>query len=170
MRDRAGAHAVLRRRPDDRRDGLPLGTLCVLDTEPRELDPAGLGLLVELAGAVTELLELRRVDTVPGLGARDLLDESRRLRRAVDDAELTVHHQPAVDLLSRRWTGVEALVRWDHPSRGLLPPAALPVAEASGLVVPLGRHMLTEACRQVAVWRGSLPAAADLGMAVNVSG
>lgn len=62
-----------------------------------------------------------------------------------------MHYQPVVDLPSRRWVGLKALVRWEHPERGLLPPAAfLPVAEASGLIVPLGRHVLDTACRQLA--------------------
>ncbi len=153
------------------RDGLPLGALCVLDTEPRDLGPSELALLVELAGAVTELLELRRVEAVAGFGTRDLSAEGHRLRRGIDDGELVVHYQPVVDLPSARWVGVEALVRWDHPERGLLPPVAfLPVAEASGLIVALGREVLEQACRQVAQWRRSVPGAARLHLAVNVSG
>jgi EAL domain-containing protein (putative c-di-GMP-specific phosphodiesterase class I) len=153
------------------RDGLPLGSLCVLGTEPREFDPVEVQVLVDLATTVTELLELRRSDAAAGLGSRRVLDESRRLRAGIDDGEMVVHYQPVVDMTSGRWVGVEALVRWDHPERGLLPPAAfLPVAEASGLVVPLGRHVLQSACEQVATWRREVPAAADLHVAVNVSG
>ncbi|NAZ75482.1 EAL domain-containing protein [Kineococcus sp. T13] len=167
------------------RDGLALGALCVKDRTPRRLEAAALQVLTDLAAAVAELLELRRLDAaaglhaVPGLhdgsgagsGARQVLDESHRLRAGIDAGELVVHYQPVVDLLSGRWQGVEALVRWEHPQRGLLPPAAfLPIAEASGLIVPLGRQVLTLACTQVALWREQLSAAAQLHVAVNVSG
>ncbi len=153
------------------RDGLPLGALCVLDNQPRELGSSGLALLVELAGAVTGLLELRRSEAAAGLATRDLLAEGHRLRRGLDDGEIVVHYQPVVDLPSARWVGVEALVRWDHPEGGLVPPAAfLPVAEASGLIVALGREVLEQACRQVAQWRRSVPRADTLHLAVNISG
>ena len=153
------------------RDGLPLGAICVLDHEPRHHDAAAVQVLRELGAVVAELLELRRLDATAGLGSRDLLTESRRLRTGIDAGELAVHYQPVVELASGRWLGVEALVRWAHPERGLLPPAAfLPLAEASGLVVPLGRDVLHRACAQVARWRREVPAAADLHVAVNVSG
>ncbi|WP_432511413.1 sensor domain-containing phosphodiesterase [Kineococcus sp. SYSU DK001] len=153
------------------RDGLPLGSLCVLDRRPRRLRDDGLALLLGLADAVAELLELRRGDAAAGLGAHRVLAESRDLRAGLDAGQLTVHYQPVVDLPSGRWLGLEALVRWDHPERGLLPPGAfLPLAEGSGLVVPLGRQVLTRACAQVAAWRREFPAAADLHVAVNVSG
>ena len=152
------------------RDGLPLGALCVLDHRPREHDAADVAVLVDLAATLAELLELRRLDATAGLGPRDLLAESHRLRAGIDADELVLHYQPVVDLASRRWLGVEALVRWAHPERGLLPPAAfLPLAEASGLVVPLGRTVLERACAQVARWRREVGPAADLGIAVNVS-
>jgi EAL domain-containing protein (putative c-di-GMP-specific phosphodiesterase class I) len=153
------------------RDGLPLGALCVLDRTPRELDPAALRILVDLAGAVAELLELRRTEAAAGLGSRQVLDDSHRLRAGIDAGQMVVHYQPVVDLTSGRWLGMEALVRWAHPQRGLLPPAAfLPLAEASGLVVPLGREVLFRACEQLARWRRDDPAAAGLHVAVNVSG
>ncbi len=156
------------------RDGLALGVLCVLDDAPRTLDQAGIRLLTGLAAAVAEILELRRNDGDAGLANRDVLAESHRLRQAIDEAELVVHYQPVVDLPSRRWVGLEALVRWEHPERGLLPPAAfLPVAEASGLIVPLGRHVLDTACHQLARWRSlasTRTRAATLHVAVNLSG
>jgi EAL domain-containing protein (putative c-di-GMP-specific phosphodiesterase class I) len=153
------------------RDGLPLGALCVLDHRPRHYDDSSVRALADLAGAVAELLELRRLDVSAGLGSRDLLGESRRLRAGIDGGELVVHYQPVVEIASGRWLGMEALVRWADPERGLLPPSAfLPVAEASGLIVPLGRAVLLRACEQVAQWRREVPAAADLHVAVNVSG
>ena len=91
------------------------------------------------------------------------------LRVALERDELVVHYQPQVELSTGRITAVEALVRWQHPHRGLLAPAEfLQVAEDTGLVVELGRQVLTAAVQQVAVWR-QLPAAADLGLSVNSS-
>ncbi|WP_432570159.1 sensor domain-containing phosphodiesterase [Kineococcus sp. SYSU DK005] len=153
------------------RDGLPLGTLCVLDRQARQFDGAGVQVLSDLAVAVAELLELRRLEVLSGVGSHRVLLDSRRLRAGIDADELLVHYQPVVDLPSRRWSGVEALVRWAHPVRGLLAPAAfVPLAEASGLIVALGRQVLVRACEQVARWRREVPAAAQLRVAVNVSG
>ena len=85
------------------------------------------------------------------------------LRRAIPD-ELVAHYQPVVELDGGRLVGVEALVRWQHPSRGLVPPGEfIPVAEQSGLVVALGDWMLGESCRQAVGWD-------DLRVSVNVSG
>ncbi|HET8673157.1 MAG TPA: EAL domain-containing protein, partial [Thermoleophilaceae bacterium] len=82
--------------------------------------------------------------------------------------ELELHFQPAVKLSSGGALGVEALVRWRHPQRGLLPPGVfIPVAEESGLVLPVGRWVLNEACRQAAAWQDEHP---GLQVAVNLSG
>jgi diguanylate cyclase (GGDEF)-like protein/PAS domain S-box-containing protein len=90
------------------------------------------------------------------------------LRRALGDGELAVHYQPTVELESGRIVGVEALVRWQHPTRGLLQPADfIAVAEETGQIVEIGRWVLDEACRQAARWRSEL--AYDLGVGVNVS-
>ena len=90
------------------------------------------------------------------------------LHRALDADEFRLEYQPIVDLDSERVVGVEALLRWDHPERGVVPPARfIPIAEASGVILPLGRWVLEEACRQVARWRGA--GASELYVAVNLS-
>ncbi|MEU4622659.1 bifunctional diguanylate cyclase/phosphodiesterase [Actinoplanes sp. NPDC023801] len=75
------------------------------------------------------------------------------LRRALDAGEFRLLYQPIVRLADRRLIGVEALVRWQHPQRGLVPPLEfIPAAERTGLIVPLGRFVLRETCRQAAAW------------------
>jgi predicted signal transduction protein with EAL and GGDEF domain len=91
------------------------------------------------------------------------------LREALGRDELWLAYQPIVDLATDRIVGVEALARWQHPRRGAVPPARfVGVAEESGLVLPLGRRVLAEACRQAAAWRRD--GAGDLYIAVNISG
>jgi diguanylate cyclase (GGDEF)-like protein/PAS domain S-box-containing protein len=92
------------------------------------------------------------------------------LRRARCDEEFVLHYQPVVDLESGAVVGVEALVRWNHPTRGLLAPGAfISLAEETGKIVELGRWVLHEACRQVAAWRAATPGASTLTLSVNVS-
>ena len=90
------------------------------------------------------------------------------LWRALAENQLVLHYQPQVDLLSGKVVGVEALVRWRHPQRGLIGPAEfIPVAEECGLILPLGHWVLLTACRQVRSW---LDQGIDMGeMAVNIS-
>ncbi len=92
------------------------------------------------------------------------------LRRAIDRQEFVLHYQPVVDLRAGGILGFEALVRWQHPTRGLLSPAAfVPAAEATGLIVPIGRWVLEEACRQAHRWQLDLPADPPLSMSANLS-
>ena len=98
------------------------------------------------------------------------LDLEGDLRRAIEHGEFEVHYQPIIDLTSRRMVEVEGLVRWRHPQRGLLPAGAfIPLAEANGLVVPIGRIVLEKACRQLRAWHEAFPQHADLRVSVNVS-
>ena len=92
------------------------------------------------------------------------------LEHAIAREEFAVHYQPIVDIDSGGIGGIEALVRWMHPTRGMLPPFEfIGIAEETGLIVPLGRWVLEEACRQTAAWRAALPAAANLWVSVNLS-
>ncbi|WP_260295319.1 putative bifunctional diguanylate cyclase/phosphodiesterase [Sedimenticola hydrogenitrophicus] len=86
--------------------------------------------------------------------AYDRITLEGSLRRAIEQDELMVYYQPQKSLATDRYVGLEALVRWQHPEQGTLPPARfLPVAEASGLIVPLGNWVLKSACRQMVEWQ-----------------
>ncbi|WP_433293887.1 putative bifunctional diguanylate cyclase/phosphodiesterase [Actinoplanes sp. CA-030573] len=94
----------------------------------------------------------------------------QELEAALAQEQFVVHYQPVVDLPTQRITGVEALVRWRHPERGLLAPQHfIHTAEESGLIVPLGRWVLRQACEQLARWQREAPEAPDLKMSVNLS-
>lgn len=103
----------------------------------------------------------------PALGHRHLTDD---LRRAISGGELTLMYQPIVILRTRRIAGVEALVRWQHPERGLIPAAAfIPAADESGLIVPLGQWVLQEACAQLAQWQQELGAGRAITLTINIT-
>jgi diguanylate cyclase (GGDEF)-like protein len=100
--------------------------------------------------------------------AQDRLELELDLREALDNDQFFLLYQPTFNLLSETMTGTEALIRWRHPVRGIVPPDAfIPLAEATGLIVPIGRWVLRTACRQAAAWhRANHP----LMMSINVSG
>ena len=92
------------------------------------------------------------------------------LRHAIERNEFVLHYQPIVSLATGRLSGFEALVRWRHPERGLVAPMEfIPLAEEMGLIVPIGKGVLHEACRQLREWQGRFPRETPLSMAVNLS-
>jgi len=92
------------------------------------------------------------------------------LRQAIENNEFCVYYQPIVSLETGRLAGFEALVRWNHPRRGLVSPADfIPVAEETGLIVPIGQWVLNEACAQVRQWQLDSPSHRALSLSVNLS-
>ena len=151
------------------RDGLPIGVLCAVDRIARTFTEPELTALRTLAESVVTALELRRLDLYRGLPS-DVAAQGKRLRRALEQKELVTWFQPIVDLRSGRPWALEALVRWEHPQRGLLGPADfLPAVEHSGLSLPLGRHVLHQSLQVVADLRSRSELPEMLLVAVNVS-
>ncbi|HEV7899512.1 MAG TPA: EAL domain-containing protein [Planosporangium sp.] len=98
------------------------------------------------------------------------LDLEADLRRAVDRNEFLLHYQPIVELADGRVTGVEALVRWRRPEQGVVAPSTfVPLAEETGLIVPIGRWVLGEACRQASAWNAGRYGQPPLTVSVNLS-
>jgi diguanylate cyclase (GGDEF)-like protein/PAS domain S-box-containing protein len=118
----------------------------------------------ERGGARTELFDSAMRDN-----AVRALQIEQELQQALEQGDLRLHYQPGVDLRAGRVIGAEALVRWQHPTRGLIvPDRFLRVAEETGLIVPLGAWVIGEACRQLADWQ-SRPETAQLHLSLNLS-
>ena len=98
------------------------------------------------------------------------IEVESQLRVAIEKNQFLLYYQPTIDLHTGRLTGVEALVRWQHPRRGIVPPMEfIPLAEESGIIVPLGRWAIQEACRQVRIWQKEIPADEPISLGVNLS-
>ncbi len=92
------------------------------------------------------------------------------LRHALENQQFEAYYQPIVNLKTGTLAGFEALARWNHPGKGLISPIEfIPVAEETGIIIPLGRWMLEEACRQLKHWQNTLPGAQGLTVSVNLS-
>jgi diguanylate cyclase (GGDEF)-like protein len=103
--------------------------------------------------------------------AMDRLGLERDMRRAVERRELFLQYQPIVSLSNGALRGFEALVRWRHPERGVIPPAKfIPIAEETGMIIPIGKWVLGEACRQMSRWQKLSSLDAPLPISVNLSG
>jgi len=137
-------------------------------------------MLESLADMVSSQLELRRMrNVVGGQGVRRshvTVKETGNwptgsdFRRALDKREFVLYYQPEVDLATRKIVGVEALIRWVHPERGLVPPMDfIPLAEENGLILPIGDWGLTEACTQIQKWCKEDPRNGSLRVGVNLS-
>ena len=103
--------------------------------------------------------------------ALSLLQLDTDLRRALEREEFVLHYQPIINLADKSLAGFEALIRWQHPERGLLPPMTfIPLAEETGLIVPIGQWVLREAGRRLRNWQRLAPRQPPLTVSVNVSG
>jgi diguanylate cyclase (GGDEF)-like protein/PAS domain S-box-containing protein len=104
------------------------------------------------------------------LRAMERLELETDLRQALARGEFRVHYQPIVSLHDETIVGVEALVRWEHPERGLVQPLAfIPVAEETGLIIPIGKWVLEQACQQSRLWQQEFPLRRPLCISVNLS-
>jgi EAL domain-containing protein (putative c-di-GMP-specific phosphodiesterase class I) len=102
--------------------------------------------------------------------AQKRLELEAELRQALEQGEFVLYYQPEVSLHDGKMVGSEALLRWQHPQRGLLKPAAfMPLAEETDLIVPIGRWVLEEACGQAKRWEEERPLASPMKMEINVS-
>ncbi len=99
-----------------------------------------------------------------------LLHLENDLRRAIEHQEFRLNYQPIIDLDSQKITGFEALLRWHHPTRGRVSPADfIPLAEDTGLIVPIGWWVLREACQKIQSWQRKFPSSSPLSMSVNIA-
>lgn len=160
-------------------DGQILGVLTIFSCAPRSgLDPDELHMLESLADMVSSQLELRRMrrafaqhgtrptrfaDTRAGWPCR------KELRHALDQRQFVQYYQPEVELATRKIVGLEALIRWNHPERGMVPPMEfIPLAEKCGLILPIGDWGLAETCNQIQKWCNDDPSNASLRVCVNL--
>ncbi len=162
-------------------DGRILGVLTVFSCQPRRAMAIGeLRMLESLADIVASQLELRRLrKTFDGHSARQLRAQEpvtgswprkSDLQHALDRREFVLYYQPEVELVSHRIVGLEALIRWEHPERGLIPPMDfIPAAEETGMILPIGDWGLAEACHQIQEWCREDPACDAPRVCVNLS-
>ena len=165
-------------------EGKILGVLTVFCRNPRKLLTAvELRMLESLADMVSGQLELRRLRNalsthrkgrsrvpIPIAESSRSWPQRQDLRRALERREFVLHYQPEVDLTTHKIVGVEALIRWQHPDRGLISPKEfIPLAEETGLILPIGDWGLTEACGQIQRWCKEDPSRSSLRVLVNLS-
>ena len=157
-----------------------LGALIIFCREPRHaLAPDELRMLESLADMAASHLELRRLRKSL-VGNRPRRSRAAKvsavwprpadLSHALNERQFVLYYQPEVELSTRKIVGLEALIRWAHPERGLIPPMDfIPLAEESGLILPIGDWGLAEACRQIQKWCLEDPLHGSLRVGVNLS-
>jgi EAL domain-containing protein (putative c-di-GMP-specific phosphodiesterase class I) len=165
-------------------DGTILGVLTIFSKNPsEEMQPEAIRTLESLAEMVSSQLELRRLRKTL-IGNKRSLRRTRAaattnhqnwpsnadLRQALDKRQFVLYYQPEIDLVTRRIVGLEALIRWNHPERGLIPPMDfIPLAEESGLILPIGDWGLAEVCGQIQRWCEEDIRHCSLRVGVNLS-
>jgi len=162
-------------------DGKILGALTIFRGHPSPPMPLdALRMLESLADLVSDQLEMRRLrKSLQGNCARrprplalveGIWPRRADLRSALDQGQFVLHYQPEIDLATRKIVGVEALIRWEHPERGLIQPVEfIPLAEESGLILPIGDWGLAEACSQIQKWCLEDSTHSSLRVCVNLS-
>jgi EAL domain-containing protein (putative c-di-GMP-specific phosphodiesterase class I) len=162
-------------------DGRILGALAVFACQPRrQMASEELRMLESLADIAASQLELRRMrKAFQGIQVRNrhatervtgIWPRKSDLRKALDKRQFVLFYQPEVELSTRRIVGLEALIRWKHPERGLVPPMDfIPQAESSGLILPIGDWGLSEACGQIQRWCDEDPENGAPRVCVNLS-
>jgi EAL domain-containing protein (putative c-di-GMP-specific phosphodiesterase class I) len=164
--------------------GRILGVLTIFSKHPSpEMEPEAIRTLESLAEMVSSQLELRSLRKTLN-GNRRGLRRTRAaataihqdwpskadLHQALDKHQFVLHYQPEIDLATRRIVGLEALIRWDHPERGLIPPMDfIPLAEECGLILPIGDWGLAEVCGQIQRWCEEDIRHCSLRVGVNLS-
>lgn len=164
--------------------GKILGNLTILSRQSRgPLNADELRTLESMAEMAASQLELRvmrnelaqqhpkqSANAANGCAPNEVWPCSSDLRRALDRREFVLYYQPEVDLVTRKIIGLEALIRWRHPERGLIPPMEfIPAAEECGMILPIGDWGLAEACGQIQTWTHEDPRHGSLRVCVNLS-
>jgi EAL domain-containing protein (putative c-di-GMP-specific phosphodiesterase class I) len=162
-------------------DGRILGALAVFACQPRrQMAAEELRMLESLADIAASQLELRKIRMTFRSGRGQHARHARPvtgiwprksdLRQALDNQQFVLFYQPEVELSTRRIVGLEALIRWQHPERGLIPPMDfIPLAEETGLILPIGDWGLSEACSQIQKWCHEDPENGAPRVCVNLS-
>jgi EAL domain-containing protein (putative c-di-GMP-specific phosphodiesterase class I) len=162
-------------------NGHVLGTLTVFSCEARgPMAASEIKMLESMADMAASQLELRRMrNAFRGQRTRQVVDppsamriwpRKSDLREALDEGQFVLHYQPEIELKTRRIVGMEALIRWQHPERGLVPPMNfIPVAEETGMILPIGDWGLAEVCRQIQAWGAKDNEPSALRICVNLS-